>query len=176
MKRTMRHQKRTSEPPGVVTDPEDASSPRERARAAFSILKLPDRVSMKSIVCLVEKTRRTRISISTSPLLNGTEICGLWLPREKDDLIFHAETDSEIHRQQIVCHELSHMILRHDEISGPTLHGLRLGPEEGRKVNAFGRSDFRDEFELAAEALADLLTNAIRSSTKEPEGFEGVFG
>ncbi|WP_255411757.1 hypothetical protein [Cryobacterium sp. Y11] len=43
-------------------------------------------------------------------------------------------------------------------------------------MRAFGHSDFRDEFELAAEALADLLTNAIRTSAKEPEGFEGVFG
>ena len=159
------------------TDDSDSGnrlSPRERAAAAFSTLALPTRVSILSIVSLVEASRNTRISITTSPLLNGTEICGLWLPRENDDLIFHAETDSEHHRQQIVCHELSHMILRHDEVAGPTLHGVLLkadGP-----VSAFGRSDFRDEFELAAEALADLLTSAIRTSTKEPEGFEGVFG
>ncbi|TFD90112.1 hypothetical protein [Cryobacterium serini] len=122
---------------------------------------------------LVEQSRKTRISIASTPLLNGTEICGLWLSRETDDLIFHVETDSEHHRQQIVCHELAHMILRHDEVADPTLHGM-LGTDG--PLIAFGRSDFRDEFELAAESLADLLTGAIRTSTKEPEGFEGVFG
>lgn len=170
MDRAMKPPKRTDTAiPGFVV------TPRERADAALSALALPDRVSVRSIMCLVEKSRKTRISITTSPLLNGTEVCGLWLPRENDDLIFHAETDSDLHRQQIVCHELSHMILRHDEVAGPTLHGVRLGPDDG-PVSAFGRADFRDEFELAAEALADLLTNAIRTSTKEPEGFEGVFG
>lgn len=148
-------------------------TPRGQADAAFTALVLPARVSLPSIVCLVEESRKTHISIASSPLLNGTEICGLWLSRETDDLIFHVETDSEHHRQQIVCHELAHMILRHDEVVGPTLHGM-LGAND--PVIAFGRSDFRDEFELAAEALADLLASAIRTSTKEPEGFEGVFG
>ena len=152
----------------------DAATPGEKAAAAFTALALPARVSVLSLVSLVEESRKTHISITTSPLLNGTELCGLWLPREDEDLIFHAETDSEHHRQQIVCHELAHMILRHDEVAGPTLHGVLL--EADGPVRAFGRSDFRDEFELAAEALADLLTNAIRTSTKEPEGFEGVFG
>ena len=148
-------------------------TPREQAVAAFTALVLPSRVSIPSLVSLVEQSRKTHISIASSPLLNGTEICGLWLSRETDDLIFHVETDSEHHRQQIVCHELAHMILRHDEVAGPTVHGI-LGAHN--PVIAFGRSDFRDEFEFAAESLADLLTSAIRTSTKEPEGFEGVFG
>ena len=148
-------------------------TPREQAAAAFAALVLPARVSVASIVALVEHTRKTHISIASSPRLNGTEICGLWLCRETDDLIFHVETESEHHRQQIVCHELAHMILRHDEVAGQTMHGTL---EANGPVFAFGRSDFRNEFELAAEALADLLTSAIRTSTKEPEGFEGVFG
>ena len=153
--------------------PGDRRTPREHAVAAFATLGLPVRVSIPSLVSLVEQSRKTHISIASTPLLNGTEICGLWLSRDTDDLIFHVETDSEHHRQQIVCHELAHMILRHDEVAGPTLHGMH--GTDGPLI-AFGRSDFRDEFELAAEALADLLTGAIRTSTKEPAGFEGVFG
>lgn len=178
MTRKTRPRKRSSEATPTITESantEPLASPRERADAAFGMLKLPGRVSVKSLVTMVEKSRKTRITITASPLLNGTEICGLWLPREKDDLIFHAETDSEFHRQQIVCHELSHMILRHDEMGGPSLHSLRLTPGD-ESVRAFGRSDFRDEFELAAEALADRLANAIRTSTREPASFEGVFG
>lgn len=160
--------KRTDE-----STPGDRRTPREQALAAFTALALPVRVSLPSIVTLVEQSRKTHISIASSSLLNGTEICGLWLSRDTDDLIFHVETDSEHHRQQIVCHELAHMILRHDEVTGPTSHGVLGADSLGI---AFGRSDFRDEFELAAEALADLLTGAIRTSTKEPAGFEGVFG
>ena len=174
MKRTMKIPKWIRAPHRAVVDPENASSPRELARTAFSALDLHGRVSVDSIVSLVEGRRGKPISIAISRHLNGTEICGLWLARRGDDLIFHAATDSELHRQQIVCHELSHMILRHDEIDGPGLPGLRL-VGEGTAM-AFGRSGFQDSYELAAEALADLLTYAIRSSTREPEEFEGVFG
>ena len=58
------------------------------------------------------------------------------------------------------------------------LEEFRSGDLRWRRGRAFSLAYFAGDeaYELAAEALADLLTYAIRSSTREPEEFEGVFG
>ena len=39
--------------------------------------------------------------------------CGLWLARDTDDLIFHETGTSDYHIDQIVRHEVGHMVLGH---------------------------------------------------------------
>ena len=44
--------------------------------------------------------------------------CGMWAPRDNDDLIFYENGTSESHMDQIICHEIGHMVLRHGNGKG----------------------------------------------------------
>lgn len=52
------------------------------------------------------------ISADTSAYADAP--CGLWLIHDDEDIILHEAGTSGYHIDQIVCHEVGHMILGHD--------------------------------------------------------------
>ncbi len=157
--------------------PPSGDTPDQRAAAALAELNLGSNVDIPQLVELISRRRGTRVEIAEMPQLSAGDTCGLWLPLEEEarDVIFHAPTRSDVHRQQMILHELAHMFLRHDEVEGIQAHMSRFFPDLPG-VRAFARSSFRDDLELAAERLADGLAAAIRSSSREPGTFEGIWG
>lgn len=155
-----------------------SSKPAHVAADAFRSLMLPSRVTLDGLIAIVAARRRRRIEIEATTILNGTEVCGLWLSTDSREIILHAVTDSVLHRQQFILHELGHMILRHDEVGVSQNYTASLFPNlDGEMVSrALARSSFVDDMEAAAETLADLLAAAIRDSALEPKSFEQVFG
>lgn len=156
-----------------------SSSKRAQVAAdAFRSLLLPSRVTLDGLIAIVAARRRRPIEIEATTVLNGTEVCGLWLSTDSREIILHAVTDSVLHRQQFILHELGHMILRHDELGISAEYAASLFPNlNGEMVSrALARSSFVDDMEAAAETLADLLAAAIRDSALEPKSFEQVFG
>ena len=156
----------------------EGPSPAEIAAEAFRALRLPSHVTLTGLIAIVAARRRRRIEIEATNILNGTTVCGLWLSTDSREIVLHAVTDSVLHRQQFVLHELGHMILRHDELGVSSEYAAALFPNlDGEMVSrALARSSFVDDMEAAAETLADLLAGAIRASTQEPKSFEQVFG
>lgn len=154
------------------------STPAEIAAEAFQALRLPSHVTLGGLIAIVAARRRRIIEIEATNILNGTSVCGLWLSTDRREIVLHAVTDSVLHRQQFVLHELGHMILRHDELGISSEYAAALFPHlDGEMVSrALARSSFVDDMEAAAETLADLLAGAIRESTQEPKSFEQVFG
>lgn len=154
------------------------SEPAQVAAEAFQALRLPSHLTLSWLIAIVAARRRRRIEIEATTILNGTEVCGLWLSTDSREIILHAVTDSVLHRQQFILHELGHMILRHDELGISAEYAASLFPNlNGEMVSrALARSSFVDDMETAAETLADLLAAAIRDSTLEPKSFEQVFG
>ncbi|MFB8370370.1 hypothetical protein ACFC25_13505 [Pseudarthrobacter sp. NPDC055928] len=152
--------------------------PAQVAAEAFVALHLPSHLTLERLVAIVAARRRRRIEIEATTILNGTSVCGLWLCTDTREIILHAVTDSALHRQQFILHELGHMILRHDELGISSDYAASLFPNlDGEMVSrALARSSFVDDLEAAAETLADLLAAAIRDSTLEPKSFEQVFG
>lgn len=150
---------------------------RGTATDAFQRLQLPARVTLDSLVEHVEAVRNRRIVIIESEKLTGKKICGLWIPREHVDVVYHSVTRGMLHRQQMILHELSHMILRHDEAEGATWQGIKVFQELSGEVvaKALARGDFRSDLEATAEHLADLLAAAIRESSQEIFSFEDYF-
>lgn len=150
---------------------------RGTATDAFQRLRLPARVTLDSLVEHVETVRNRRIVIIESEKLTGKKICGLWIPREHVDVVYHSVTKGMLHRQQMILHELSHMILRHDESEGATWQGIKVFQELSGEVvaKALARGDFRSDLEATAEHLADLLAAAIRESSQEIFSFEDYF-
>ena len=150
---------------------------RQTARNAFDRLQLPVRVTLESLIRHIERMRRRPIVIVQSDKLNGKNICGLWIPREKVDVVYHSAAQGTLHRQQLILHELSHMILRHDEREGTTWQGIAVFEKLSGEVvaKALARGDFRSDLEAAAEHLADLLAAAIRESSREIYRYEAYF-
>lgn len=107
--------------------------------------------------------------ISTADLelpVTPDSACGIWLMRDSEDVIIYEAATSEYHIDQIVCHELGHMLLDHDRAAG-TSEGARapdpllrsafpdLDPATVRAV--LGRSDYGDRLEREAETFATLV-------------------
>ncbi|MHA7299373.1 hypothetical protein [Pseudarthrobacter sp. MDT1-22] len=154
------------------------STPADSAAQAFSSLRLPTHLTLERLVSVVESIRNRPITIDVADGLNGSTVCGLWLSTDSKEIILHAATPSALHRQQFVLHELSHMVLRHDELGIPKDYASVLFPNipEAMVRRVLTRSSFVDRLEAAAETLADLFAAAIRDSTLEPRSFERVFG
>lgn len=145
------------------------SDVREAARTAFLRLRLPKTITLELLIRHISALRGKEIRIFETDKLRGKNICGLWIPREDTEIIYHSTTSSPLHRQQMVLHELSHMILSHDEIDGVSKKGIHVFKAlSGELVTkALARGDFRSDQELAAEYLADFLASALRESTNE---------
>lgn len=155
---------------------------RKIARKAERSFGLPGDTTLHFIHGKLEAERGRTITIAEVPGLSGTELCGLWLICADRDVILHAPAKSVWHRQQIILHEFSHMILGHDfeGQSGKLVNTLLpdLGGEH--VLRALARSSYSDEAELTAETLADQLATRIINSEigahPEPLAFRKVFG
>ncbi|MEW1812449.1 hypothetical protein AB0284_17295 [Pseudarthrobacter phenanthrenivorans] len=154
---------------------------RKIARKAEKSFGLPGDATLQFIQNKLEAQRGTKIQIDELPALAGTELCGIWLVCTDRDIVLHAPVKSAWHRQQIILHEFSHMILSHDLQRTHEELAAALLPDIGVDiVRALGRSSYTDDAELTAEALADQLATRIINSetepTTEPLAFRRVFG
>ncbi|MEV6139676.1 hypothetical protein AB0L63_27250 [Nocardia sp. NPDC051990] len=89
--------------------------------------------------------------------------CGLWLDCTDVDVIAFVAGTTDFHIDQIIAHEVGHMVLDHDAgVAG--LAGVQrllpnLDPALIRRV--LGRSEFLDEQEDEAEQFGDLLLSGV---------------
>jgi hypothetical protein len=150
---------------------------RLTAHDAFERLHLPTHLTLNLLVAHIETLRGRRIAIVETAKLSGKKICGLWIPRDDVDVIYHSVTRGPLHKQQMILHEISHMILRHDEVDGATWQGVKIFQQLSGEVvtKALARGDFRSDLEAAAEHLADLLASALRGSSEEILNYEDYF-
>ena len=134
-------------------------------------------LTLDGLVRQVELARHTKIRIAPLEALHETSACGLLLVHDGTHTIFHVATTSELHRVQCILHELSHMLLRHDESSLGDTELARFVPDVrldlGDKL--FGRTVFLDQAEVDAERLADRLASELRARP-QPGRFEEYFG
>jgi hypothetical protein len=156
----------------------DYSAARARAREAEAGLGLTEPVTLQSTHRHLERLRGRKIIIQPMDNTPTDKVCGLWFGVDDLDLILHATGASEVHRQQIVLHEFAHMILRHEqeEVSPEYTRAFFPDLDPDRVLKALKRSDFMDEFEVAAELLADRLAARIRRSQRRSAGQPGDFG
>jgi hypothetical protein len=156
----------------------DYSAARARAQEAEASLNLQEPVSLTSTHRHLERLRGRRIVIQPMDGTPTDKVCGLWFGLDDMDLILHAAAASEVHRQQIVLHEFAHMILQHEQAAISTEYVRSFFPDldPDMVLTALKRSDFLDEFEVAAELLADRLAARIRASQRRSAGQPGNFG
>lgn len=73
---------------------------------------IPSPSTSSSALSQDQRHRRLRV-IELANLDTHDDLCALWRATETDDLVLHVRTDSTLHRQQFILHELAHMILGH---------------------------------------------------------------
>jgi len=104
--------------------------------------------------------------------------CGLWLAYQHEDHIWHVKATSQRHRNQVVLHEIAHMLLDHQNDAGSSslLESLppEISPERIRRL--FGRTDYSAEQEHDAELAGSILDEIIDSlPTARSTSREGLF-
>lgn len=135
-------------------------------------------VTLDGLIARVETARRRPMRIVELPELANEDgaLCGLWLATDAEDIVIHAPSESALHREQFILHELAHMILLHDQDDKVfTPRNLLPDIDQASVVKALARDDINDQFELAAEALADEMASAIREGRGYSK-FGAVFG
>lgn len=147
------------------------------ARESFLSLDLPPHMTLDGLIERISSIRGRRIIIVETASLSGKTICGLWVPKEHVDVIYYAETSGPLHRQQMILHELSHMVLGHDTNPLVSGQGVAIFKElSGELVErALARGDFRSEAEVTAEYLADHLASALRYEEAEIFDYGALF-
>lgn len=112
--------------------------------------------------------------------------CGLWMKRDSDDIIIHEAGTSEYHIDQIVCHEIGHMVLEHD--GGPdrvTSAGGGCHPKmifanalagfDPGTGSILGRTAFDDDRERDAEMFASMVMLATAEDGAQKSMMSSVF-
>jgi len=145
---------------------------------AMGELALGDTFTFDELVSAVQRRRERPLRIvELADLSDRHGLCALWLERDSADLVVHAHTESPLHRQQFVLHELAHMILDHGD--NPDLDAPdQLLPDISviARRRLLARHDLDSEAEILAEALADHLAAAIRGSVTQQSKFVEIFG
>lgn len=161
--------------------------PREDMLAMARELPIPVPWDRNVFVAnLAAQRGRPIILIPTDTAALAGSPCGLWLIREHDDLIFHDIGTSEYHVDQIVCHEIGHMILGHgrsrataadlDGRHGKDLTARILPAIDPETVLAvLGRTDYVSDQERDAETFAHILMIAAAEASARRSVMRGVF-
>lgn len=122
--------------------------------------------------------------VPTKTAVLGGGPCGLWLASDDEDVILHETGTSDYHIDQIVCHEICHMLLGHEQGRGGGVEQLALGrlveellpdidPATVRAV--LGRSDFRADLERDAEMFASMIMIAAAEGATKKSMVRSIF-
>jgi hypothetical protein len=145
---------------------------------AFNELALGDVFTFDELVGAVQECRQRRLRIvELADLGEHDGLCAVWLMTDTEDLVLHAHSDSALHRQQFVLHELAHIVLNHgveDDPERPDLLLPDISADTRRRL--LRRQNLDTAEEVIAESLADQLAAAIRGSAMHGSRFLEIFG
>ena len=145
---------------------------------ALSDLALGEAFTFDDLYAVVQQRRQRRLRIvELAEIGDHDGLCAVWLTTDRDDIIIHARTESVLHRQQFVLHELAHMILGHcdgDECTEVDVLLPDIPPHT--RARLLRRQDLDSDTEIAAESLADRLAAGIRGSASADSRYFEVFG
>ncbi|WP_228837423.1 hypothetical protein [Nocardia amamiensis] len=149
----------------------------------LELLPIPDPWDRNQFVENVAELRGRPITVLPLRILGSIESpCGLWLVRKHDDVIIHEDATSEYHVDQIVCHEIGHMVLGHDRTyqggvdtpEADQLFRLAFPDIDPSTVQAvLGRSAYESGPEREAEMFASMVM-VSSVSTKRDQNFRNV--
>lgn len=119
--------------------------------------------------------------VPTDTAALGGGPCGLWLESDDEDVILHDAGTSDYHVDQIVCHEIGHMLLGHGHSTATEspvyelLSELLPGFDASTVRAIFGRTDFGADQERDAEMFASMIMIAAAEGATKKSVMRSVF-
>ncbi|MCV7340431.1 hypothetical protein [Mycobacterium haemophilum] len=106
--------------------------------------------------------------IPHSGLSGPGQPCGVWIGRHTDDIIVYDDTTSGYHVEQIILHELGHLLLEHHcgPNSSDTASIQELVPDldPATVTHVLNRTSYDTEQESQAELFASLIMSESRKA------------
>lgn len=150
------------------------ASTRSRLESIIASLALPEDWTIVQFVQSVEQLRGRKIHLLELPDSAPVGLCGLWLARPNDDVVFHRASSDPEQTRHTVSHEIGHMLCDHgDDAQLPPeelatyLTGVDLTAHEldlSMVKAARGISSYSDQAEYEAELLATLIATKATSA------------
>lgn len=103
---------------------------------------------------------------------------GLWVRTDQADYVFYDATASPSRREQIIGHELGHLLLGHTPRLSEAFDGLiealvpSVSPELARRMLSLARTGYAEAEEAAAELFGTSLIRAAHTKRGPVEGGE----
>jgi len=142
------------------------SSVRAHCAAALRDVEIPDPFDLRTFCHSLAARRGRRLQLHAYRARSGAQMpCGVYLSLHDADHIFFDAHTSPLHRDHIVLHEISHMLLGHG--TEALLHETvgRLMPSIDRRTieTMLARTSYSTEHEREAELLATLIAGEAGS-------------
>jgi hypothetical protein len=133
----------------------------KRVTALVGSLSVPIPWNLHAFTSSIAEQRGKPIRLVPHPGLSGSgHPCGVWIGREHDDIVVYDVTTSSYHAEQIVLHELGHLLLRHGAGSWGGLGSIQaLVPDidPATVSQVMTRTHYGNEEEWQAELFASLV-------------------
>ncbi|GAA2052387.1 hypothetical protein GCM10009839_69700 [Catenulispora yoronensis] len=131
--------------------------PLDKVRSAIAGITIPRPFSIEALCERLAQDRGRPLQLLPLPQLPGQSLpCGMWIATDTVDYIFHARGTSPLHRQNIVLHEIGHMLCDHTgRDAGLAQMFSRLDPAAVERVLA------RDRYSTPQEEEAELAAAFI---------------
>ena len=146
--------------------------------AAVAGLQLGNTFTLDDLRDTIEDRRHRRPRIVELADLDAHDgLCAALISTDAEDFVLHARSESALHRQQFVLHELAHMILGHCDGDDCAVEEVLLpNIPPCTRARLLNRQYLDSETEIAAESLADRLAAGIRGSVFAESAYSEVFG
>ncbi|KJK33399.1 hypothetical protein UK23_46210 [Lentzea aerocolonigenes] len=132
---------------------------RRQAKDRLAGFEVPKPFSIEALCAQVSASRGRALHLHPLPYNGAADLpCGLWVATAQADHIFHARGASALHQQNIILHEIGHMLCDHtlDSADGVTALLGDLDPAVVRRVLA------RTRYSTPAEQEAEMVAALIR--------------
>ncbi|MFS8104944.1 hypothetical protein LFM09_48370 [Lentzea alba] len=151
---------------------------RRRSRDRLAGFEVPKPFTIEALCAKVSAGRGRTLYLHPLPYTGAADLpCGMWVSTDKADHIFHARGASALHQQNIILHEIGHMLCDHslaDDENGLTALLGDLDPAMVRRVLL--RTRYSTPEEQEAEMVAALIREQAgwTAGSGRPDGALGL--
>ena len=136
---------------------------RRECEALVATLDLPNPFNLDEMCIRLGDQRGRPIVLMSHDMVVGN-LCGTWMGTATADYVFYEQDTSRLHQQHIVCHEIGHILRRHEPgkvLSSDVARAAApaIKPSDIRRV--LGRDSYGDDDEFEAELIATLILRRI---------------
>jgi hypothetical protein len=148
---------------------------RQRCGQRLPELDLPDPFDVPTFCDLLAARRGRRIVLRAIAMDGG--LSGAWVATPSMDVIFYERETSALHREQIILHEICHMLWEHQPVPLSEVEiGRLLFPELKPDVvqRMLQRAGYSTAEECEAELLASMILERAAPTAPSPSTGMGV--